>query len=391
MVATLVSKIAELVKSKKIEGIADLRDESNRQGMRIAIELKREAVPKKLQNQLYKFTSLQNTFNANMVALIDNEPKLMTLKMILEEFIKHRQEIVLNRTIYLLKKAKEREHILLGLKIALDNLDAVIKLIRGSKDAEAAKEGLMKKFGLTEIQAQAILDMQLRKLAALERQKIEDELKEIIKTIKDFEEIIASPKRIIGTVKKELVELNEKYKDERKTRVVRGGVGELSDEDLIVNDKCIVTMSHNGYIKRLKRDTYKKQGRGGKGVNAQSLREEDEVAIIKACDTHDYTFFFTNTGKVYKLRIWEIPETNRAAKGTALVNFLNIAQDERIEAFLTMTPEALENGNGHVVFVTEKGQVKKTPLSEYENIRSSGIIAIKLSPRDNLIWAGLSS
>jgi DNA gyrase subunit A len=389
--ATLVSKIADLVKTKKIDGIADLRDESNRHGMRIVVEVKREAVPKKLQNQLYKYTQLQNTFNANMVALIDNEPKLMTLKMMLEEFIKHRQQIVLKRTIYLLKRAKEREHILLGLKIALDNLDAVIKLIRGSKDAEAAKIGLMKNFKLSEIQAQAILDMQLRKLAALERQKIEDELKEIIKTIKDYEEIIISPQRIIDIVKSELVELKERFGDERKTKVIKGQVGELAEEDLIIDEKCIITISQNGYIKRLKEDSYRKQSRGGKGVHGQVLREEDEIAQIKTCDTHDYAFFFTNTGKVYKLRIWEIPETNRMAKGTALVNFLNISQDERIEAFLTMSADTLESGSGYVTFVTEAGQIKKTPLEEYENIRSSGILAIKLAPKDNLIWVGLTS
>jgi DNA gyrase subunit A len=389
--ATLVAKIADLVKTRRIEGISDLRDESNRMGMRIFIELKKEAVPKKIQNQLYKYTPLQNTFNANMVCLIDNEPKLMTLKMMLEEFIKHRQQIVIRRTIYLLKKAKEREHILLGLKIALDNLDAVIKLIRGSKDADTAKEGLVKQFGLSEIQAQAILDMQLRRLAALERQKIEDELKQIINTIKDYESILISPDRIISIVKDELAEVREKFADDRKTKVVKGRVDELSDEDLIVNDTAIVTISDNGYIKRLKEDAYKKQGRGGKGVHGQTLREEDQIAHIRTCQTHDYALFFTNTGRVYKLRIWEIPESARTSKGTALVNFLNITQDERIEAFLTLTPEELESSNGYIAFVTEKGAVKKTSLEEFANIRASGILAIKLSPNDNLIWVGLTS
>ncbi len=389
--ATLVSKIADLVKDKKIDGISDLRDESNRLGIRVVIELKKEAVPKKIENQLYKYTSLQNTFNANMVALLDNEPKLMPLKTILEEFIKHRQQIVVRRTIYLLKKAKEREHILLGLKIALDNLDAVIKLIRSSKDVDTAKTGLMEKFGLSEIQAQAILDMQLRRLAALERQKIEDELKQIQLTIKDYEDILVSPQRVIEIVKNGMIELKEQYGDTRRTKVVKGKVGELTEEDLVVDETCIITISENGYIKRLKEDTYRKQSRGGKGISGQTLREEDEVATIKTCSTHDYAFFFTNTGKVYKLRIWEIPESSRTAKGTALVNFLNISQREKVEEFLTISADTLDSGEGYVVFVTQKGQVKKTSLEEFANIRSNGILAIKLASDDYLTSVGFSS
>ncbi len=389
--ATLIAKIADLVKDKKIDGIYDLRDESNKQGIRIVIELKRDAVVKKIQNQLYKYTQLQSTFNANMVALLDSEPKLMTLKMILTEFIKHRQQIVINRTIYLLKKAKEREHILLGLKIALDNLDEVINLIRKSKDADTAKEGLIKKFGLSEIQAQAILDMQLRRLAALERQKIEDELKQIVETIKDYEDLIASPTRIIETVQKELAQLKEKYGDARMTKVIKGKVGELSDEDLIVDEPCIVTISESGYIKRLKEDTYRKQGRGGKGVVGQGLKDEDTIATIKACSTHDWALFFTNTGKVYKMRIWDIPESSRQAKGTPLVNFLSTSQNERVEAFLALTGEVMSEEKGFVFFVTEKGVVKRTSMKEFSNIRSSGILAIKLSNEDNLVFAGLTS
>jgi len=389
--ATLMEKIASLVKSRKIEGIADLRDESSREGLRIVIELKREAIPQKIQNQLYKYTPLQTAFNANMVALLNGEPKLMTLKMILEEFVKHRQIVIVKRAIHLLKKAKAREHILLGLKKALDNLDAVIKLIRSSPDADKAKESLMKKFGLTEIQAQAILDMQLRRLAALERNKIDEELKEITKTIGDFEELLSSPKKIISVVLKELNELKDKCGDERKTKVTKGKVGKLSEEDLIVNEPCFVTVSKNGYIKRMKESTYRKQGRGGKGVRGQSLREEDIISTIRTCHTHDYAFFFTNKGKVYKMRTWDIPETSRTAKGTALVNFLNIGQDEKVQAFLTMTPEHLENEEGFIVFGTRKGIVKKTSLADYENIRTTGIMAIKLSQDDNLVWASLSS
>jgi DNA gyrase subunit A len=389
--STLISKIADCVKSKKITGISDLRDESNRQGMRIVIELKKDAVPKKVENRLYKHTQLQDTFNANMVALLDGEPKLLTLKRILEEFVKHRQQVVIKRTVFLLNKAKAREHILLGLKIALDNLDAVIKLIRSSKDADTAKNGLMEKFDLSEIQAQAILDMQLRKLAALERQKIEDELKEILKTIEDFESLLISPQKIIKVVRQELLELKKKYTDERRTKVIKGKVGQISEEDLVVNEPCIITISNNGYIKRLKESSYKKQGRGGRGVTGQALKETDEVTTIRTCSTHDYTFFFTNTGKVYKMRIWEIPETSRTAKGTALVNFLSIKQDETVQAFLTIPTTSLENGNGFVVFGTKRGYIKKTAIEKFANIRSSGITAIHLSDGDTLIRVCISA
>lgn len=389
--STLVAKIAELIKNKKINGISDLRDESNREGLRIVIELKKDAVPKKVENRLYKYTPLQSAFNANVVALVHGEPKLLTLKTILSEFVKHRQEVVVRRTIYLLTKAKAREHILQGLKIALDNLDEVIKLIRASKDQETAKKGLIEKFDLSEVQAQAILDMQLRRLAALERKKIEDELKEIIKTISEYEGIIASPQKIIDIVKEELDEIKEKYADERRTKVVKGKVGQLSDEDLIRNEKCIVTISRNGYIKRLKEDTYKKQGRGGKGVKGQELREEDVVETIRICETHDTALFFTSKGKVYKLRVWDIPETSRTAKGTALVNFLSIAQDETVEAFLALDKDTLESKTGFVAFGTSKGMVKKTKMKDFENIRSSGIMAIKLADDDSLVWAKLTT
>lgn len=389
--ATLISKIADLVKAKKIEGIVDLRDESSRNEIRIVIELKRGAIPKKIENRLYKYTQLQNTFNANMVALLDNEPKLMTLKNILEEFVKHRQQVVVRRTIHLWKKAKHREHILLGLKIALDNLDEVIKLIRNSKDVETAKEGLMTKFKLSEIQAQAILDMQLRRLAALERQKIEDELKEIIETIADFENILISPERIMDIVKDELAEIKDKYGDERRTKVIKGKVGEISEEDLVVNDDCIITISENGYVKRIKESVYKTQGRGGTGVSGTDLKEEDVVSTIRACKTHDYAFFFTSSGKVYKLRVWEIPEFSRKAKGIPAVNFLQMPQEEKIEAFLTMTSDELESKEeGYIFLSTAKGKVKKTPLDQFANIRSSGIIAIKLSRGDSLVFAGLT-
>jgi len=389
--ATLVEKIADLVRDKKIVGIYDLRDESNREGMRIMIELKRDAIPQKVLNQLFKYTALQSTFNANMVALLDNEPKLMTLKSILEEFVIHRQKVVVRRTIYLLKKAKEREHILLGLKIALDHLDEVIKLIRASKDAETAKNGLMEKFDLSEIQSQAILDMQLRKLAALERKKIEDELEEIIRTIKNYEAFLYSPKKILDKVREEITQLAEKYTDPRKTRVVKSAVGELNEEDLVPEEQCIVTISQSGYIKRMKKDTYRKQGRGGRGVSGQSLKEDDVVTTIRTCNTHDYALLFTSRGKVYKMRVWEIPEVQRTTRGTSLANFLSVAQGETVEAFLTINEESLAKSQGYIVFATTRGIIKKTAVTEFSNIRTNGIMAINLGSDDSLLRVNFSS
>jgi DNA gyrase subunit A len=389
--STLISKIADLVKNNKLEDITDLRDESSRNEIRIIIELKKGAIAKKVENRLYKYTPLQNTFNTNMVALIDNEPKLMTLKMVLEEFVKHRQEVVVRRTIYLLKKAKAREHILQGLKIALDNLDEVIKLIRNSKDADYAKQELMKRFELSEIQAQAILDMQLRRLAALERQKIEDELKEIIETIEGYEELLISPEKIMDVVEKELVDLKEQYGDERRSKVVKGKAGKISEADLVVNEDCLVTISESGYIKRMGDNVYRTQGRGGTGVSGAELKDEDYVSTIRTCQTHDWALFFTNTGKVYKMRVWEIPEYSRKAKGMPIINFLSIPQEEKIEAFLTVSPEQMEAKEGFVFFATEKGKVKKTSMDQYENIRSSGIIAIRLKDKDSLVFCGLTT
>ena len=389
--SNLMERTAENVKKGKIQGITDLRDESDRTGLRIVVEIKRGASPKKVENQLYKYTQLQNTFNTNMVALLNGEPKLLTLKSILEEFVKHRQEVVINRTIFLLKRAKAREHILRGLKIALDNLDAVIKLIRGSKDVETARIGLMKSFKLSDIQARAILDMQLRRLAALERQKIEDEIKEILATIDNHEDLLASPTKIIGTVKKELIELEKTYGDARKTKVMKGKAGEISTEDIVANEECIITISEEGYIKRLKKTAYKKQGRGGKGVKGSEMKDTDSMDSIKTCETHDWGFFFTSKGKVYKMRVWEIPETARTSKGTALVNFLGIASDEKVQSFLTISSEQLKAGVGYVLFATKKGKVKKTSLGDYENIRSSGIIAVGLEKEDSLVTAKLTT
>jgi len=314
----------------------------------------------------------------------------MSLKSILEEFIKHRQLVIVRRTIYILKKSKEREHILLGLKIAVDFIDEVIKIIRGSKDSDEAKAKLIERFNFSDVQAQAILDLQLRRLSALERHKIEEELKKIQETIKDCEETLASPKKIMSIVQKETQEVKEKYSDNRRTKVIKGKLGEFSDEDLIEKEDCIISISESGYIKRLNIDTYKKQGRGGKGVSGQTLKEEDTVDEIKICSTHDFALFFSNKGKVYKLKVWDIPEASRTAKGTSIVNFLNISQGEKIEEFITLSPDTFENQNTFIVLATKEGKIKKTPIAEFINIRNTGIIAINLTDGDNLISAKLS-
>ena len=388
--STLIEKIADCVKDKKIIGISDLRDETNKLGIRIVIELKKDAMAQKIQNQLYKYTQLQTAFNANMVMLVHNEPKVMGLKAILEEFVKHRQLVVIKRTQYLLKKALDREHILLGLKIAVDFIDEVIKIIRGAKDTDEARSGLIKRFEFSDLQSQAILDLQLRRLSALERYKIEEELNQIQAIIKDCRDLLASPQRIIGEVKRENLEIKEKYKDDRRTKVIKGKLGELTDEDLVVNEPCIISISENGYIKRLKPDTYRKQGRGGKGVSGQTLREEDNIDQIRVCSTHDFAMFFTNKGKVYKLKVWDIPESSRIAKGTAIVNFLNISQDEKVEEFITASNSVFDEGDCFIVLATTQGKVKKTSISEFANIRNSGIIAINLTDGDTLISAKLS-
>jgi DNA gyrase subunit A len=401
--ATLIAKIAQLYKDKKIEGISDLRDESNKQGIRIVIDLKRDAKPKTIENQLFKYTELQKNFNVNMLALVNNEPRLLNLREVLEYFITHRQEIVIRRNEYELGKTREREHILEGLMIALDHLDEVINLIRSSKDADVAKNGLMSKFQLSEIQAQAILDMQLRRLAALEREKIENEYKEVLKTIQDLLTILTSPQMILDIIKDELLELKAKFGDERRTRVFKGNIDEISEEDLIANEKTYVTISTQGYIKRVKDDTYTVQHRGGTGKKAVATKDDDTVRHIFNCNTHDEVLFFTNSGKVYSLKVHEIPEYSRTAKGIPVVNLINISQDELITSILTrskdgyvldeaVTQEGQEDSerNGRVYkylfMATRKGIVKKTLISEFQNLRSNGLIAINLTEDDELIW-----
>lgn len=378
----LVSKIADLVRNKKIEGISDIRDESNREGMRVVIEVKSTGRPQKILNAIYKQTDLQQNFNCNFVALVDNEPKLMTLKMIIEEFIRHRQRVVIRRSEYNLAKLQEREHILQGLKIALDHIDEVIATIKKSKDTPDARENLVKKFSLTVIQADAILEMQLRRLAQLEREKIENELKDILNNIANLKELISSPEKILAVIKSELSEIKELYGDERITKAVKGKIGEFSEEDLIVNEENIITITKAGYIKRLKASTYKSQGRGGKGMKGMSTKEGDAITDTAFANTHDDILFFTNTGRVFKKRVWDIPESSRTAKGTNVVNLLDLQDGEKISKFVTA--EDIKKLK-YVVFVTMLGVAKRCKAEEFENIRQNGIIAIKLKGEDKLV------
>ena len=376
----LVKKIAELVKDKKLVGIADLRDESDKDGMRVAVDLKRDARPKSILNNLYKHTRLQSSFPANFVALVDGTPHTLNLKQILVEYIKHRQKIITRRTIFELTAAKRRAHILEGLKIALDNLDEVIATIRKSRTQDDAKANLIKKFGLTDIQATAILDMQLRRLAALEREKIEKEYEEMKKLIDRLTAILRNPNKVLDIIVNELTQLKEKFGDKRLTKIYKQRIGEFSEEDLIAKEDTIITVTKTGYIKRVPRGTYKAQRRGGKGVVGMTTKEADEIEHILSASTHDVILFFTNKGRVFGTKAWEIPETSRQAKGHAIVNLINIEQGETIMSVLPVT-EAGKN----LIMSTAKGVVKKTLSSQFKNLRSSGLIAIKLDPDDSLV------
>ncbi|MEN9407960.1 MAG: gyrase subunit gyrase subunit protein [Candidatus Parcubacteria bacterium] len=385
--AQLVARIADLAKEKKIEGIADLRDESDRRGLRIYIELKRDAVPKKILNNLFKHTALQTTFPANMVALVDGTPQTLNLKIIVEEYLKHRYVVVRRRSEFELRHAQARLHILEGLKIAVDHIDAVIKTIRESKDQESAKQNLMTKFKLSEIQATAILDMQLRRLAALERQKIEDELAMVRETIAYLEDLLAHPEKILSVIKDELKKLREKYADERRTKVHKGKIGEFSDEDLIPNESTVITLTNTGYIKRQSLNSFHTQQRGGKGVKGMTTKDEDAIYLIRFAQTHDNILFFTNKGKVYQIRAFDIGESSRISKGTAIVNLLNIEAGEKVESFVTYGKDTKDR---YIFLTTRKGTVKKTALKEFENIRRNGIVAIKLDKNDELVWSNLT-
>ena len=389
--AKLIQKIADLVRDKKIDGISDLRDESDREGMRIVIELKKASKPKSVLNNLYKHTELQSSFPANMVALDEmGTPHLMNLKTILGHYVKHRQTVIVRRSQFELKEARARIHILEGLKIALDHLDEVIKTIRASKDTDDAKASLIKKFGFSEIQAVAILDMQLRRLSALERQKIEDEYNALMVRINELLALLKDPIAILATISKELLELKAIYGDPRKTKVVKGKLGEFSEEDLVAAEDNLVAITRDGYIKRMPLSTYRTQRRGGKGVVGMTTKDTDEILHMTVGNTHDYALFFTNTGKVYSMRVFELPEGSRTAKGQAIINLLNIEQGEMVQAVLTVGKDLLADKGHFITMATKNGMIKKTPLSEYESIRQSGKIGISLRDNDQLIKVEIS-
>ena len=378
--AKLIKNISELVKDKKIEGISEVRDESDRkERVRVVIELKRDANAQVVLNQLYKHTQMQDTFGIIMLALVNGEPKILTLKQCMEYYIDHRKEVVLRRTKFELDKAEARAHILEGLKIALDNIDEVIEIIRSSYDD--AKERLMKRFGLSDIQAQSILDMRLKTLSGLQREKIENEYEELMKLIAYLKDVLSSEKLVFDIIKKELIEVKEKFGDSRKTKIV-AAEGEFEIEDLIKEEQTVIALTHFGYIKRMPIDTYKSQKRGGKGITGMATREEDFVKQIFTASTHDTLLFFTNKGKVYRLRGYEIPEAGRTARGTAIVNILSLDRGEKISAVITISNFA---EGKYLLMATKNGMIKKTALSEYNSVRKSGLQAITLKDEDELI------
>ncbi|TET88122.1 MAG: DNA gyrase subunit A [Dehalococcoidia bacterium] len=386
--AELVQRIANLVKEKRIEGISELRDESDRQGMRIVVELKTEAQPEQVLNNLYKHTALQSTFFVNMLALVDRQPRVISLKEALRYYIDFRHQLVVRRSQFELRQAKERAHILEGLKLALDQLDQVITIIRRSRSAEVARNELVHNFGLSTIQAQAILDMQLRRLAALERQKILEEYTQVIKTIAYLEDLLANPKKILFLIKEETQELKSKYGDARKTQISEQEVAEFSEEDLIPHQEMVVTLSTRGYIKRVPSDTYKLQHRGGKGVSGMLTKEVDSASLFLLADTHDTLLFFSSRGRVFSIKCHRIPQdTSRTAKGTPLINLLPLDPQEQITAVVAAD---FASGN-FLVLATAKGKIKRTAIEQFASIKSRGLIAISLAAEDELVAAGLAN
>ena len=382
--ATLIEKIGELHKEKRVQ-LADLRDESSRGKVRIVIELKKDAYPKKVLNQLYKLTALQTSFNYNMLALVNTmQPRILGLHDILSEFVKHRQSVVRRRTEFELKKAKARAHILEGYKIALDHIDEVIKTIRASKTQDEAEKNLRAKFGLSEIQAKAILAMQLRRLTGLEREAVENELRELLKLIARLEAILADEQEILNIIKTELLEMKEKYGDERRSKIINHELGKFSDEELIPEEDAVVLLTTENYIKRTLASDYRKQNRGGKGKRGMTTKEEDIIAQIIPASTHDYLLFFTNRGRVFRLKAYEVPAASLSAKGVAAVNLLQLQPEEKITAIIKHEKNASDAG--YLFMATKNGTVKKTPLSDYANIRTNGLIAIKLDDGDELKW-----
>ena len=385
--ANLIENIASLVRDKKIEGISDVRDESDKDGMRIVIESKRGENAQVILNQLYKHTQMKDTFGIIMLALVEGKPKILNLKELLSLYISHRKDIVIKRTRFDLAKAQARAHILEGFKIALKHLNAVIKTIKESKSPEAARNALVKKFGLSEKQAQAILEMQLQRLTALERDKINKEYLELIKKIEYYESILKSERKVLEIIKEEILELKKRFGDGRRTEIVHGEMKEMEVEDLIAEEDVVITISHSGYIKRMPVSSYKKQRRGGQGVTGADKREEDFIEHLFVATTHEYMLFFTDKGKVYWLKVHEIPQAGRLSKGKAIVNLLALGHGEAVSAF---TPVKEFTDEGYLVLVTRQGLIKKTPLSAFSNPRKGGIIAITLDKDDTLIGARLT-
>lgn len=386
--ARLIAKIADLVRKKKLDGISDIRDESDRKGLSIMIEVKRDSAPKKVLNNLYKHTELQTSFPANFVALDAHlTPRVMTLKQILTEYTRHRQLVIVRRSQFDLRAAHARAHILEGLLKALDHIDEVIDTIRKSPDADTAKVNLMTRFDLSDIQAQAILDMQLRRLAALERKKIEEEYQELLKKIDLLISILTHPEKVLKIIENELIELKGKYADTRRTKVHLNKIGEFKVEDLIPDEETIVTLTKTGYIKRMPKNTFKSQHRGGKGVSGMTVKETDEIQLLISANTHDNLLVFTSLGRVFQLRVFELPEGSRISKGQAIVNLINLSPNETVQSLLPITSDAKTDLKGqYLFFTTRNGSVKRTDLSAFQKIKSNGLIAIKLSSEDRLVW-----
>lgn len=387
--ASLIEKIADLVKEKRLVGIADLRDESAKEEVRIVIELKKDAYANKILNQLYKLTPMQTAFHVNMLALVDGiQPRILNIEMVLRHYLDHRKVVVRRRTEFELQKAKDRAHILEGLRIALDQIDAVISTIRGSETQDEARMNLISQFKLTEIQANAILAMQLRTLAGLERKKIEDEYKELQKLIKELERILSSEANILKVIREELEEIKDKYGDKRRTRIIKKAIGNFSDEDLIPNEEVVITLTKGNYVKRILAGEYRTQGRGGKGKIGMATKEEDVVEhVVQAC-THDTVLFFTTLGRIFKLKVYEIPPASRTAKGQSIVNILSLSPEEKVTSLVRSQKD---DPAKYLFMATNNGTVKKTALSDFANIRQSGIVAIKLDDGDSLSWVKKTS
>ncbi|MFH1584700.1 MAG: DNA gyrase subunit A, partial [Patescibacteria group bacterium] len=383
--STLVEQFARLVQEKKIEGIRDIRDESDKDGMRVVFDLQREAQPQKILNRLYKFSDLQKTFHLNMLALVDGiQPQVLSLPEVLSHFLEHRRQVITRRARYELKRAEEREHILLGLAKCLAKIDEVIRLIRGAADREDAKTKLMGRFRLTEIQANAILDMRLAQLSKLERKKIDDELAEIRSRIKELTALLQSPKKIDGVVKKELLEAKELFGDERRTKVVVGGVGEIAEEDLIPQEDTVIMLTQGGYIKRVNPSNYRLQKRGGRGLMGMKTVGDDLVEHFLFGQTHDYLMVFTDSGKVFRAPMYEIPEGSRVSKGRGLLNFFEMTPEDRVLSMFALSKKEEEAGAKNLLMVTKNGVSKKTPLEDFKNVRRSGLIALTLKKGDEL-------